>query len=814
MGASAGSSWGDYDNDRLIDLFICNWEYGGSGTQNFLYHNEGNGHFSKIESGAIVNETGFFSASAWGDYDNDGYVDLVVPNRGGNVLLFHNTSNGNFEQIYDTLLRDLNEHFRGSSWIDLNKDGYLDLFLTTYGINYLFQNSGRGDFFQIKSTRLSKENKKTGSCSWVDFDNDGDFDVFIPVYPGTNLFYINNGDGTFILDTESKIIDDEYSIGGSWADCNNDGFLDLYVFNMDDQSPPNSFYLNNGDGSFEKVTSGDVVIDRGASLGCSWGDFDNDGDLDLFVSNMNYQGYKNNMYFNNGNGEFTKATESEIINANGVDNTVCDFDNDGDLDILITDGGAMGASAPNYLYSNNGNENNWINISFRGTISNSSAIGVRVKIKANIFGNDIWQMREITQQNGTFGHSSLRAHFGLGDATMIDSVVAVWPSGNQQILTNVSAKQFLTITEAFEFQHDFTVLPDLENIKSATNFTNFVPEIKIRNIGALDEYNVSVSCVIDTSGAPIYSENIVLNTVSSSEVTKTTFNPVPILTSSHYQIKYFTQLTSDQNVLNDTLTTYFESSNLIDDFENGLTNWDYNCEGTERSSAFKYSGEFGFNIKYEKGIESWAEFTHSFNLSQLSNAYLSFWTRYFLLANKDSACIEISSDGGNNWTQVGNTLTSVLTTWNQHFVDLSNFCGPEFDNIRIRFMIMPNSTTVMPGWYLDDISIQVGSAPTVVASNSAGAVTDFELFENYPNPFNSSTFIRYHVPEASDLKITVYNVMGQKIATLVDRYHKAGNFKVSWDGKDNKGRLMPSGIYFTKLEATGFCDCKKMLLVQ
>ncbi|MCU0644334.1 MAG: T9SS type A sorting domain-containing protein, partial [bacterium] len=101
-----------------------------------------------------------------------------------------------------------------------------------------------------------------------------------------------------------------------------------------------------------------------------------------------------------------------------------------------------------------------------------------------------------------------------------------------------------------------------------------------------------------------------------------------------------------------------------------------------------------------------------------------------------------------------------------------------------------------------------------IASNSAGAVTNFKLFENYPNPFNSSTVITYQVPEATDIKIYIYNVLGQKVASLVDKHHKAGIFRVSWDGKDSKGRLAPSGIYFTKLEANGFSDCKKMLLVQ
>ena len=486
LGPSAGSSWGDYDNDGLLDLFVCNNTLNVGGTKNFLYHNEGNCYFTKIESGPIVTEIGSFGGSVWGDYNNDGYLDLVVTKRDGNVMLFHNNTNGGFEKVYTTPLSGLNEHFMGSSWIDLNNDGHLDLFLNSYGKNYLFQNQGDGNFFEINSPVLTTTGRNSVICSWADYDNDEDFDLFISVYVGTNSFYVNNGDGSFTLNYENNIINDDYSIGGSWGDCNNDGHLDLYVVNQDDQSTPNSLYMNNGDGTFEKVTSGDVVTDKGVSIGSSWGDFDNDGDLDLFVSNYNFQGHKNCLYINNGYGEFTKITEGKIVNDNGEDNTICDFDNDGDLDIFITNGGGFGTPSANYLYANDGNENNWININFIGTISNKNGIGVKVKAKANIFGSDVWQMRETSQQNGSFGHNSLRAHFGLGDATTMDSLVIIWPSRNTQVLINVPANQFFNISEPFTSQHDLTLLPNLAVMKSATNFTNFNPEISLRNIGSND----------------------------------------------------------------------------------------------------------------------------------------------------------------------------------------------------------------------------------------------------------------------------------------------------------------------------------------
>jgi hypothetical protein len=187
------------------------------------------------------------------------------------------------------------------------------------------------------------------------------------------------------------------------------------------------------------------VTESGAWLGASWEDFDNDGNLDLFVSrNAGFSGTRTNMlYHNNSDGTFTPVTDSILIADSGNFFAAAwgDYDNDGFPDLFLV------AGQPSLLYHNEGgNGNNWITFKLVGTVSNRSAIGAKVRVKATIRGKTYWQMREITNGDGISGNS-LNPHFGLGDATNVDTVRIEWPSHTVQELHNVSAKQILTITE-------------------------------------------------------------------------------------------------------------------------------------------------------------------------------------------------------------------------------------------------------------------------------------------------------------------------------------------------------------------------------
>ena len=439
VGCSIGCSWGDYDNDGYLDLFVANWE-----ENNFLYRNNCNGTFTKITTGEIVTDGGNSGGCSWGDYDNDGYLDLFVSNWDENNFLYRNNGNGTFTKITTgEIVTDGGTSF-GASWGDYDNDGYLDLFVANGGPevenNFLYKNNGDGTFTKVTTVPIVTDGGQSLSGNWADYDNDGYLDLFVANVDENDFLYNNNGDGTFTRITEGPVVNDMgKSHGGSWGDYDNDGFSDLFVANGGCEVANNCLYKNNGDGTFTKVTTGPIVSDSGSSTGSSWGDYDNDGDLDLFVANS--YGMHNFLYENKGDGTFTKITNGLIVSYGGM---LClgDYDNDGDLDLFATQW-----DQNNHLYANNGNNNNWVNIKCIGVKSNTSAIGAKIRLKANINGSPIWQLREISGQNGMRTQNSLNAEFGLGDATVIDSIIIKWPSGIIQILTDVDLNQFLTITE-------------------------------------------------------------------------------------------------------------------------------------------------------------------------------------------------------------------------------------------------------------------------------------------------------------------------------------------------------------------------------
>lgn len=436
LGSSTGCAWGDYNGDGWIDLVISTT----SGNY-LLYSNNANGTFTRILTGDVPTTSGASFGVCWSDYDNDGNLDLFIGrNSGLSDVLFHNDGNGVLRRITTGDIVSGTGNANNCVWGDYDNDGFVDLFVANSDQNdYLLHNNGNGTFTRVTNGVIALKTGNSQGGSWCDYDNDGLLDLFVSRVNEPNILYHNEGGGNFRAVTSGLIVTEPgVGQGTSWGDYDNDGYPDLFVGNPNSK---NYLYHNNGDGTFTKITNGIVANDTGG-LGCGWADFDNDGYLDLFVAN---RFGPNNLYHNNGDGTFTRLTNSITATEPGVTFGVAwgDCNNDGFPDLFL----AKAQNGVNALFLNNGNSNQWIVIQAEGRISNRAAIGAKVRVKANIGGKIMWQLREISGGGGLGSQNDLRAAFGLGDATNVDCVRIEWPSGITQEFTNLAPKQFLTIVE-------------------------------------------------------------------------------------------------------------------------------------------------------------------------------------------------------------------------------------------------------------------------------------------------------------------------------------------------------------------------------
>ncbi len=515
-GASYGVSWIDYDNDGWLDIYV-----GNSGVENnFLYHNEGDGTFTKITTEPLAHDSSRSYSHAWGDYDNDGDEDVYVGRHNNcSNYFFANNGDGTFTMI-DTA-GDLTVDSACSNthaWIDVDNDGDLDLYSQTESlslpwsdVNVMYRNDD-GIFVRITTGEIVNEVNNAHGMAWSDYDNDGDMDLFVanayfdyPLpdpedYMYKNCFYRNDGDFNFTKILSGPVVNDlSISYAPSVGDYDNDGDQDLFVANGA-MELVNFLYNNNGDGSFTRITTGEMVTNANSTLGSSWVDYDNDGDLDMYVTTWS-DSLPNQLYENNGDGTFTPITTGPLVNDVSCNFGPAwgDYDRDGDLDVFITR-----YQSDNRLFRNDGNGNNWLNIKCVGTASNASAIGTKIRLKATIFSNQVWQLREITPAASYCVHHAINAHFGLGDADIIDSIIVQWPSGLEEATSSVSINQYLTISEGQFTQvgddDEVNPLPDRYNLYM--NFPNpFNPtttiafDLPIAGKVKLDVFDISGSRV-------------------------------------------------------------------------------------------------------------------------------------------------------------------------------------------------------------------------------------------------------------------------------------------------------------------------------
>jgi hypothetical protein len=494
----SGCGWIDYDQNGLLDLYLVN----GAATQRFkppqpirsaLYRNNGDGTFTDVTEKAGVGAEGLFGMGvAVGDYDNDGYPDLFVLGY-GRCILYHNNRDGTLTDVTARAgVANAGRLASSAAWFDYDNDGRLDLLVANYvdwtpetnhycgnhgeGMRSychpddyhgqpptLYHNNGDGSFTDVsKSSGLAANPANGLGVVTFDYDDDGWQDIFIANDSQPNSLFRNNRDGTFrevayeagVAVSEDGVF--EAGMGVDAADMSGSGRLDLVVAHLDLQLA--RFYRNQGNGSFVDATSASKLsyeTFRFSEFGLRFFDYDNDGKRDIFMANGHVldniaQYHKGTLYaepklmFRNlGNATFVNVSDQLgpdfLTPSVSRGAAVCDFDNDGDLDILVSNNGG----SPQLFVNEGGNANHWLQILLIGTHSNRDGVGARVKVVAG-------DLIAYDQRKGGMSYQSAqdpRLHFGLGDRKQIDLIEVRWPSGMLTKLTGIASDQILAIKE-------------------------------------------------------------------------------------------------------------------------------------------------------------------------------------------------------------------------------------------------------------------------------------------------------------------------------------------------------------------------------
>jgi hypothetical protein len=455
------ASWGDYNNDGLDDLIQTD---NNTGRHNILFKNMGNGVFQKDTANPIYTTSSANTmGTCWGDYNNDGNLDLLVINNMGSGApvhhnyLFRNDGAGQWTLITDSPIYTDHGWGLGGSMVDYDNDGWLDIYIANNDtVNFLYHNNGNGTFTRIYNSAgaIVTDNFHTYTAVWADYDNDGWQDCYVVNYfmtlPGeNNALYRNNHDGTFSKDMSLVVNNDQATdMSASWVDYDNDGNLDLFTTSYTGSiySPTNYLYRNNGDGTFTFMNTLVPSMAANQSYGSAWLDFNNDGKLDLVVATNKTGDRHNYLYRNDGGGVFVNITTdpvvTDVLRSMGV--SVSDYDNNGYPDIYID---SWSSTTEPGMYRNKGGSNYWVSLKLVGTVSNKSAIGTRI----TLWRGGQKQIREVASTTGLYCGSSFTQTFGLGANPAIDSVVIRWPSGQVQMFCNIPVNQKTVITEGTDY---------------------------------------------------------------------------------------------------------------------------------------------------------------------------------------------------------------------------------------------------------------------------------------------------------------------------------------------------------------------------
>jgi hypothetical protein len=758
-----GVAWCDYDGDGDPDIYL-----GTIDSADRLFRNDGGGAFTDVTSspmGSLASAVGL----AWADYDNDGRLDLYVVNNQRPNNLFHNLGGGSFADVASGPLGDWGG--AGVAWGDYDNDGYVDIYMTFDGANRLFHNLGTGSFSEV-ATGPAADAGDGGPVAWADYDNDGDLDLYVANRLGNSKLLRNDGGDTFFDATTPALRGWGSTRGVAWGDYDNDGDLDLYLANWADPEvnlPANQLLRNDG-GVFTDV-SASPVNDGGDGAGVAWGDYDNDGDLDLYVVNSD----GSNKYFvNNGSGAFIDASGYPLNDSSyGTGMACADYDEDGDLDIYLANLGA------NKLFRNDeSGSNHWLHVDLVGTESNRAAIGARIRVDTG----SLSQIREISGGSGRYSQNSLTAEFGLGWHATVDAISIRWPSGIVQETTGVAVDQRITI-----FERETSYCPGYSTIQVLGTFNGWdenAPSmysvgpclwedviyvwagceyLKFRTENAWDDPLDFGGCVPEDPTCQVSLSGDVCLTSGAGTALGLIYFP----TTGIYRVNLDERNWTYEMVLD---SPDYYSVQVVGDFND----WDpYVPRMTETTS-----GVWIDTVYVEAGCH---------RLKFLTDGYWDYPPDYGACVGEDPSCSTPMS---------------------------GDVCLLEYDGPALGYINFPASGGYVFTLNVLDETYSITYPDQTGVEEGPAAPPRIALLGNHPNPFRIRTAITYQIPARAPVRLRIFNSAGQLIRTLEDSWKDPGTFTLWWNGQDAGGRPVGDGIYYYRLEAGTARYTKKALLIR
>ncbi|MBK6913368.1 MAG: VCBS repeat-containing protein [Ignavibacteriales bacterium] len=470
---AGGLSFCDFDLDGLEDLSLSNF-----GAEIQILNYDGSS-YTDIRSQLLISNAHRSQTLVWADYDNDGDKDFFMSDRGNTSRLFRNDGVSTFLDVTASAgLTLLANQTMAAAWADYDNDGWLDIYVGNRAVDqrsYLYHNNGDGTFIDVTiEAGVGDITRLPLAVSFLDYDNDGWQDIYCANdLMGRNTLFRNNTDGTFTdvsVEAGADII--VSGMGIAIGDYDNNGYLDMYVSNMPDG---NKLLKNNGDGTFTEVSDQLGVAFNKLCWGVEFFDYDNDTDLDLHVCASDGPGARgdldnrNILYKNLGNGTFAVATGTglDIDSSFSYGSAVADYNNDGYLDLAILN--AYGTKTQ--LWKNSGGSNNWFKVNLEGTISNRDGVGsiIEVTLGSQKFIRSTHCGISYQSQN------SFTETIGIGQAAVIDTIKIKWPSGIVDIYTNIPAGSTINSIEGETLAQ-----------QSAVTFSDVTNQVKINH-----SYNIS-----------------------------------------------------------------------------------------------------------------------------------------------------------------------------------------------------------------------------------------------------------------------------------------------------------------------------------